>query len=547
MSKNKFMNQDQLYPHQRMQGDLSLSFINIPDLFENKVKLTPDKDFLISPGDAKESFTYIDFFNKYISVAEYLNNLGLKNGDRINIIFANCPEFLLLYFAAFKLGITVVPINPDVSSSEFLYIILDCESKAVLYDRNLEFKLEEIKDKCESKTIIEAFDPLPYFKPLTDKNPSIDPQLFPKKELTDEAVIIYTSGTTGNPKGVILSYINLLSDAKAISDWFHFTPTTRTLCILPLFHNNGQVVTLLAPLFAGGSTVIVRGKASLIAFWGLVNKYKINWTSVMSSILNILLSMPLKRKDKSLVGIICGGQVLTRNVQDQFENQFEVPVFEGFGLTETTSFACFNEFPANKRKIGSIGKALPVNEISIQDAQGKEVAPNVEGEICIRGYNVANEYHNLPERNTLSFRDGWFHSGDFGYMDEEGCFYFKGRQDFLIIKGGENIYPAELENVLFKHPAIAEVAVIGIPDKLLGQDIAAFVKLNDSHETDEEALKEFCKGKIAAFKYPKEVIIIDQLDDVKEIPKGPTKKVLYGKLLELYLNIKPLKKEEYGR
>jgi len=541
------MIKDQLYPHQRMRADLSLSFTNIPDLFENKVKLTPDKDFLISPGDIKESFTYTEFFNKYISVAEYLNNLGLKNGDRINIIFPNCPEFLLLYFAAFKLGITVVPINPDVSSSEFLYIILDCQSKAVLYDRNLEFKLEEIKDKCKPRTIVEAFDYLPHFKPLTQKDSSTRPLLFPKKKLTDEAVIIYTSGTTGNPKGVILTHMNLLSDAKAISDWFQFTSTTRTLCILPLFHNNGQVVTLLAPLFAGGSTVIVRGKASLIAFWGLVNKYNINWTSVMSSILNILLSMPLERKDKSLVGIICGGQVLTRNVQDQFEKQFKVPVFEGFGLTETTSFACFNEFPANKRKIGSIGKALPINEISIQDSQGKEVEPNVEGEICIRGYNVANEYHKLPERNKFSFRDEWFHSGDFGYKDEGGYFYFMGRQDFLIIKGGENIYPAELENVLFQHPAVAEVAVIGIPDKLLGQDIAAFVKLNESQETEEDKLKEFCKAKIAAFKYPKEVIIIDRLENVKEIPKGPTKKVLYGKLLELYLNIKSLKKEDYGR
>ena len=350
-------------------------------------------------------------------------------------------------------------------------------------------------------------------------------------------MIIYTSGTTGNPKGVVLNHLNLLSDAKAISEWFQFSNDTRTLCILPLFHNNGQIVTLLTPLYSGGSTVIIKGKISLISFWEIVEKYEINWTSVMSSILAILLSIKKERKDATMKGIICGGQILTESLQKLFEERFKVPIFEGYGLTETTSFACFNNYPKEKRKNRSIGMPLPINEMTIMNEKGSELEPNKEGEICIRGLNVATEYLGLSEKNKESFKKGWFHSGDFGYKDNEGYYYFKTRKDFLIIKGGENIYPAELENVLFQNPEIEECAVIGIPDDLLGEEICAFVKIKEKSEITEQELKRFCTGKIANFKQPKKIIIINKLKDLKEIPKGPTKKVLYRKLREYYKNM----------
>ena len=172
----------------------------------------------------------------------------------------------------------------------------------------------------------------------------------------------------------------------------------------------------------------------------------------------------------------------------------------------------------------------------ILDQNGKELGANIEGEICIRGYNVACEYLGLPEENKESFSNGWFHSGDYGKKDEEGYFYFHGRKDSLIIKGGENIYPAELENVMYKHPAVAECAVIGVPDQLLGEDICAFVKFNENTHVSEQKLKEFCKDKIAAYKQAKRIIIIDELEDLDEIPKGPTKKILYRKLQKYYIN-----------
>jgi len=302
-----------------------------------------------------------------------------------------------------------------------------------------------------------------------------------------------------------------------------------------LYHNNGQIPTLLAPLYQGGSTVIVQGKVSLLSFWDLVNKYDVTCTSVMASILSMLLSIPNERKDKTLKAIICGGQILTRTVQKQFEERFKIAIFEGYGLTETTSFSCINYFPAEKRKIGSIGKALPANEMAILDENGKDVGENNVGEICMRGYNVTSGYLGLKEKNEKSFRDGWFHSGDFGWKDSDGFFYFQGRKDFLIIKGGENIYPAELENVLYQHPDIIECAVIGIPHKLLGEDICAFVKCKEESEASEMELKEFCKNNIGSYKQPQKIVIINLLNDLDDIPKGPTKKILYRELKKYYM------------
>lgn len=522
--------------HQLIQDDIDIPYGNAGELFTTKTKEDPGKIFLICPGKRKDTFTYNSFNEKYIVVAHYLTKLGLNKGDRFNLIFSNSPEFLLFYFAGLTLGITVVPINTDIAPEEMRYIIEDSHSKAVFYETVLNTKIEQIINKISPKIILKDMQPIPDFEPLKQNDFDVKELPIPEIKLVDEAVIIYTSGTTGNPKGVVLSHLNLLADAKAISEWFQFSTETRTLCILPLFHNNGQITTLLAPLYAGGSTVIVKGKASLMAFWGLVEEYRATWTSVMASILSILLSLPIERKDKTLQGILCGGQVLTRSVKDEFESRFNVPIFEGYGLTETTSFSCINDYPADKRKIGSIGKPLPTNEMTILDGNDKELGPNMEGEICIRGYNVAFEYLGLQEKNKESFTNGWFHSGDYGKKDEKGYFYFHGRKDSLIIKGGENIYPAELENVLYKHPAVAECAVIGILDKLLGEDICAFVKYNANSYVSEEELKEFCKGKIAAYKQAKRIVIIDELKDLDEIPKGPTKKILYRKLQEYYAN-----------
>ena len=525
--KNNYLIQE----HQKINCEIKLDYSNVYELLLKKAKENPNKKFLICPGEKHEEFTYSEFETIVNQTSQFLIKSGLKKNNKISLIFHNSSEFLILYFAGLCCGLTIVPINPEMSSREIKYIIEDSNSKTIFYSDTLEFKINKIRDsllnadfkKTKSiKDLLSLYD--------TGKKIECD-----QVSLNDMAVIIYTSGTTGNPKGVILSHLNLLSDAMGISKWFQFTKDSRCLCILPLFHNNGQITTLLAPLYAGASTIIIKGKISLYAFWFLVNEYQATWTSVMASILSILLSLPNERKDNSLTGILCGGQILTRSVQEQFEKRFNVPIFEGYGLTETTSFSCINNYPAENRKIGSIGKPLQINEMSILNENGQEVEENIEGEICIRGYNVASGYLGDTKINH-AFRNGWFHSGDYGTKDKDGNFYFHGRQDSLIIKGGENIYPAELENVLYNHPDVDECAVIGIPDELLGEDICAFVKIKDKSQSTKNDLEKFCKDKITPYKQPKKIIVINDLVDLNEIPKGPTKKILYRKLKEYYQN-----------
>lgn len=529
-----------MFSHQVVGGGVNVSYDSIGVLFDRYLNSCPDKQFLVFPGLEDEVFTYKDFSDAYKRAAAFLLRQGLKRGDRFNIVFGNSSAFLLFYFAGLRLGITVVPINPDLSASEIRYIVKDSGSKLVVYGVSLRSKVEEAVLGLEALISAIGIDSIDDCPVDSSSFPNATSAYLADADLDDEAVIIYTSGTTGNPKGVVLSHLNILADSKAIAEWFDFSKETRALCILPLFHNNGQITTFLAPLYAGGTAVIVKSKASLMSFWSLADKHGITFTSVMASILSILLSVPTPRKDKTLRAILCGGQALSKNVQLQFEERFQVPVFEGFGLTETTSFSCINEYPRIGDLRGSIGKSLPVNDMAILDDNDVEVAAGTEGQICIRGHNVACEYLNLPERNIKSFANGWFHSGDYGYMDEDGYFYFRGRKDFLIIKGGENIYPAELENVLYKHASVAECAVIGIPDPLLGEDVCAFVKLHDGVAASGAELKEFCRGKIASYKQPKIVIIVDNLPDLHELPKGPTKKVLYRILVEYFVKNRDL-------
>jgi len=528
-----------LLAHQKIQNIeniLRFPYESVGEMLLKQSVKYGEKSFVMFPGLDKLEFSYRSFARSCIIISQYLRGLGLSSSDRFSLIANNSFEFLVYYFSGLINNITVVPINPELTPVEMEYIVRDSESKVVIYDVNIIDKIKKFKLFFNSSIIFKSMSQDKIHKDKIKGISLTDDFNYDLVKNTDEAVIIYTSGTTGNPKGVILTHLNLLVDAQSISEWFQFNSNTRTLCILPLFHNNAQVTTLLAPLYAGGSTVMVKGKASINLFWDIINYYNVTWTSVMSSILSILLDLPTDREDESLEGILCGGQILTESVQKSFEGRFNVPIFEGYGLTETTSFSCINTYPAHKRRKGSIGNQLPCNEIKILNDNNLELCPYDIGQICIRGLNVAKGYLNLEEKNNISFSDGWFHSGDYGYVDEDGYFFFQGRKDSLIIKGGENIYPAEIENVFYDHPEVIECAAVGIPDKLLGEDICVFVKCRIGSDIEETDLIKFCSDKIAGFKQAKFIILINKLSDMSELPKGPTKKVLYHKLKDYYIN-----------
>ncbi len=516
------MKKIKLKKHQEININFPLNYNNVEELFISKLKLKKNKNFLFFPEENLK-LTYLEFSKEYNKLKNILVSKKIKKGDKVSIIFYNGSQFIKLYFAILSLGAVAVPINPDLSSGEMIFIIKNSNSKLVVYGKEVLHKVKKFK-----KIHIIEFSKL---KLNNFKNYFHIQNIC----LDDAAVIIYTSGTTGKPKGVLINHLNIIADAFSISDNFQFNDKTRTLCILPLFHNNGQITTFFAPLYSGGSTVITFGKTNIYNFWNYIAKYNITWTSVMASILSILLSISKKKKNNSLKAILCGGQVLTKEIHKKFEKKFSVPIFEGYGLTETTSFSCINKFPSNRRVLGSIGKELPTNKMEILNPKNmKKNKPNEVGEICIKGLNVACNYYKLPKLNLKSFKKGWFKSGDFGWKDDKRNFYFGGRKDSLIIKGGENIYPSEIENGIYKLNEVTECAVIGIKDNFLGENICAFIKLKKKSTLKKNKILNKLENHLGSHKIPKEIIILDDKEKLKDIPKGPTKKILYRKLKEYY-------------
>jgi acyl-CoA synthetase (AMP-forming)/AMP-acid ligase II len=518
-----------ILPHQRASNPLELRYRNFQHLLKTKADQDPDRIFLIFP-ESDRQYTYREFHALSVAAAAWLDTIATRGGT-VSILFRNTPEFLAVFFGAVALGITVVPINPDLAPPEVRFIVENSGSDAILCAPDIAAKLSGLAAEMQPAVKLLSF------ADVADL-PKVDMALveagLPEVDRTTPATIIYTSGTTGLPKGVVLTHMNIITDGKGIAEWFHFNPETRSLCILPLFHNNGLVVSLTTTLYAGGSIVMVDAKSSMRSFWALVEKYNATFTSLMSSILAAILAMGFDGRPGLLKGIICGGQLLPLSLAEKFESRFGVPLFEGFGSTEATSYSSFNRYPAEFRKLGSVGIPMPISDMKIVDEDDIELADGSEGEICIRGGNVAVGYHNLPELQRVRFRNGWYHSGDFGMRDADGNYYFRSRKDDLIVKGGEKIYPAEIENVLSKHPNVIQCAVIGIDDAILGQEICAFVKLKDAGANAESELLGFCAKWLARFKQPKRIVILNRLQDLPEFPQGPTQKILYRVLREYY-------------
>jgi acyl-CoA synthetase (AMP-forming)/AMP-acid ligase II len=342
-------------------------------------------------------------------------------------------------------------------------------------------------------------------------------------ELTsdDEAIIIYTSGTTGKPKGCLLTHGNLVANAKQIAEWMGFGESDRLLTMMPLFHMNAVSVTTMTALYAGGSTV-VSPKFSASRFWDIIERYEITSFGSVATMLSMLLNNPANPKSESLRFAMCGSAPVPAEVLKKFESTFDTLVIEGYGLSESTCRSTFNP-PSADRRPGSCGKPIG-NEMKVVDENDEEVADGELGEIVLRGPNIFKGYFKNSDATAKAFAGGWFHTGDIGYRDADGFFYIADRKSDMIIRGGENIYPREIDDLLYTHPAVAAAAVIGVPDDLYGEEVAAFVVLKDGADAGPDDLIAFCQEHLAEFKCPKTVHIVD------DIPKGPTGKLLKREL-----------------
>jgi long-chain acyl-CoA synthetase len=348
--------------------------------------------------------------------------------------------------------------------------------------------------------------------------------------LDSEAIIIYTSGTTGKPKGCLLTHGNLIANSRQISQWLGFTKDDRLLSIMPLFHMNAVSVTTLAALYAGGSTV-VSPKFSASRFWQIVSDFHVTSFGSVATMLSMLLStypegVPKGLKTDQLRFAMCGSAPVPAEVLKRFEETFNCLVIEGYGLSESTCRSTFNP-PDERRRAGSCGLAIG-NEMKVVDEEDREVANGKLGEIVLRGENILKGYYKNEEATATAFRGGWFHTGDIGYRDADGFFYIVDRKSDMIIRGGENIYPREIDEVLYQHPAVAAAATIGVPDSLYGEEVAAFIVLKDGIIVSSDEIISYCKERLADYKCPKTVRFVG------EIPKGPTGKLLKRELAKQF-------------
>ncbi len=495
---------------------------NLRELLEQRLVASGAKTFLFSEADGRR-FTYSEFNKAVHRTAALLVSRGIGKGDVVSLMMPNSAEYIIAYFACWKLGALAGPVNSLLKAQEVSYVISNSEAKALLLHSEFEPLIAGLRNELPALQAVIRFDDA---ADATREFSEAAQFQYPDLESDDEAIIIYTSGTTGKPKGCLLTHGNLIANARQISAWLGFTERDRLLSVMPLFHMNAVSVTTLSALYAGGSSV-VSPKFSASRFWKIISDYEVTSFGSVATMLSMLLSnyphgVPPGLKTEQLRFAMCGSAPVPAEVLKRFEETFHCLVIEGYGLSESTCRSTFNP-PDERRRAGSCG--LPIgNEMKVVDDNDNEVAAGLLGEIVLRGENILKGYYKNPGATATAFRNGWFHTGDIGYRDADGFFYIVDRKSDMIIRGGENIYPREIDEVLYQHPAIAAAATIGVPDPLYGEEVAAFVVLKDGSRSDEQELVGFCRERLADYKCPKTVRF------VKEIPKGPTGKLLKREL-----------------
>jgi long-chain acyl-CoA synthetase len=448
-------------------------------------------------------------------VASLLAAHGVGPGDRVALMLPNVPYFPVCYFGILWAGAVVVPMNVLNRRREVTFYLKDSGARLLFLWHGFAEEGEPgaAEAGCECITIVPGeFEPT-----LAEAEAAGD---MAEREPQDTAVILYTSGTTGTPKGAELTHANLLRNCQAARSLFDLGSAAVTLGALPLFHSFGQTCGLNATVLGGGTLTLIPRFDPAKAL-EIIARDRVTIFEGVPTMYGGMLHVPEReRYDVSTLKLCAsGGAAMPVELMRGFEEAFGCKVLEGYGLSETSPVASFNH-PDRERKPGSIGTPIDGVEMKLVDEEGEEVAQGEVGEIVIRGHNVMKGYWERPEATQEALRDGWFHTGDMARVDEDGYFFIVDRKKDMIIRGGFNVYPREVEEVLYEHPAVREAAVIGVPDEQYGEEVAAAVALKEDAEVSAEELREFVKANVAAYKYPRLVFFLD------ELPKGPTGKIL---------------------
>src|SRR4051794_33987554 len=447
--------------------------------------------------------------------AGLLRAKGIGAGDAVGLQMPNVPYFPIVYFGALRLGAVLVPMNPLLKAREVEYHLSDSGAKVLVAWHDFAAAAGEGADAAGAECAIA--EPGEFEQLLGGAEPVEE---VVDRADDDAAVIIYTSGTTGTPKGATLTHSNIASGAEVARDLVDAGPDSVALATLPLFHVFGMnsvmntavrargLLTLL-PRFEPAKALEIIERDGVTTFAGVPTMY------------TALLNHPERDKHdlSSLDLCVSGGSALPVEVLRGFDDAFGAKVLEGYGLSETVGMGSFN-LPDRERKPGSIGVPVGGTEMKVVDDEDNDVPQGEPGEIVMRGPFVMKGYWNKDDATAEVMRGGWFHTGDVATVDEDGYFFIVDRKKDLIIRGGYNVYPREIEEVLYEHPAVREVAVIGVAHESLGEEVVAVVAFKEGVEARPEELKDFCKQRVAAYKYPRAVHVVD------ELPKGPTGKIL---------------------
>lgn len=502
----------------------------LPDLkvdFKKLLKrgIGSDKVYL-TYRDAEQNrteITYRDFYEYVMNTARFYQSKGLQPGDKLATISHNHWHTVVQYFAAWFCGLVVVPVNLGEDDNRIAYILENAEVKLALVREEYSERIHHIlrqKQQLSDIEIVECDDRVECFS--KEEGKLQDSEI----DIESEALIVFTSGTTGNPKGVVLTQLNLLEDARIISQCHNIDGQTKMMCVLPIHHVNGTVVTMITPFYTGGSTVLNQ-KFSAGHFFEAINEEGVQIVSVVPTLLQYLTSYYDGKETpgaEELRHIICGAGPLTVQVAQNFEEKFNVPIIHGYGLSETTCYSCFipvdqprKEHNKWMRDFGypSIGIPVQANEMDIQDEEGNSVPEGERGEIVIRGVNVMKGYFNNREANESAFKNGWFRSGDEGFLskDQEGnpYFFITGRLKELIIRGGINLSPLEIDEVINKAPGVKAGISVGFENDWYGEEVGAYVQLVEGGNEDKQAILEYCRQHLPFPKAPKVVVIGDEL------------------------------------
>jgi long-chain acyl-CoA synthetase len=448
-------------------------------------------------------------------VAGLLHERGLKPGDRVGLMMPNVAEVPVVYYGVLRAGGVVVPMNPLLKGREVAYYLGDSGARLVFAWHSFADQASAGAEQADADLIVVAETD---FADLLASATPVDEVAH--RDDDDTAVILYTSGTTGQPKGAELTHGNLISNTEVSrTDIVLARPEDVIFGGLPLFHVFGQTVALNVAVAAGACLTLLPRFDPAHAL-RIIASHKVTVFEGVPTMYVALLHQP-DRADYDVSALrmcISGGAALPVEVLRGFEEAFGCAVLEGYGLSETSPVASFN-LPGKERRPGSIGTAIRGVQLRIVDNAGDEVSQGEVGEIVIRGPNVMKGYWQRPEATADAMRGGWFHSGDLARVDEDGYFFIVDRKKDMIIRGGYNVYPREIEEVLYEHPAIAEAAVIGLPHPVLGEEVGAAVTLKPGATASAEELRDYAKSQVAAYKYPRHVWIVD------ELPKGATGKI----------------------